>query len=393
MAGSTRTYLDYNAGAPLLDCAREAAIEVYSNSGNASSVHFEGRAARKTVEAARVTFAKLVDVNAANVIFTSSATEAANHALSPRIRAGGQTLTATKLYCSAIEHPCVLQGGRFSKENTIPVSVLESGLLDQDHLKTLLDNHDHSAGMPMVAVMLANNETGVIQPVQEIADLVHQYNGIFVVDAVQGLGKMPVLIKEIGADFSIFSGHKIGAPQGCGALVLSSGSLYPEPLLRGGGQENFHRAGTENVAAIAGFSAACNWHLENLTKIVRFNILRDWIEDEIASITLASGNGLGQPVFFGKSENRLANTSCFSVDGVKAEMALVALDLAGVSVSSGSACSSGKVRRSHVLEAMGASETEMEGALRLSFGWHTEKADAEKFLTAWRELVSRVIRN
>ena len=249
-------------------------------------------------------------------------------------RAGNETLEVSKLYYSAIEHPCILEGGRFPKQECETIKVLESGVIDIAHLEELLDNHDQASGMAMVSVMYANNETGVIQPVQEISEIVHRYNGIFLVDAVQALGKFPVSVRETGADFLIFSGHKIGAPQGCGALVFASGSLLPMPLQTGGGQENFRRAGTENVAAISGFGAACRWHSENLTKNVKISTLRDWIEDEIASVTLANGNGLGQPVFFGKSENRLANTSCFSVGGVRAESALVALDLAGISVSS-----------------------------------------------------------
>ena len=265
MTHSDRTYLDYNAGAPLLDCAREAVLHALDAHGNASSVHFEGRRARKITESARNSLAKLVKANPANIIFTSSATEAANHALSPDIVMGGQQVNASKLYFSATEHPCVLQGGRFSEKDRIPIPVNNSGIIEINVLEQLLSRHDQSTGLPMVAVMMANNETGVIQPVGKIAQLVNRFNGLFVIDAVQALGKIPVSAEEMGAHFAIFSGHKIGAPQGCGALVFGSGSVSPNPLLRGGGQENFHRAGTENVAAISGFGAACNWHAENLT--------------------------------------------------------------------------------------------------------------------------------
>ena len=390
MTDFQRVYLDYNASAPLLDCAREAAIAALAEAGNASSVHFEGRAARKIVETARNSVAALIEANPANLIFTSGATEAANHALSPLVRAGGREFQVAKLLVSSVEHPCVLNGGRFRADKIGLLPVHANGLLDLDALRSELQSHDHGSGMVMVAVQYANSETGIIQPLSEIADLVHEFDGIFVVDAVQALGKTQFTLQETGADFLILSSHKIGGPQGAGALVLANGALSPVPLLTGGGQEGFHRGGTENVAAIAGFGAACGWHLEKLTKKVNKSLLRDSIEAGISTISLEAGNSVSQPVFFGQGVERLENTSCFSVSGVKAETALVALDLEGVSVSSGSACSSGKVKQSHVLEAMGAKPEEMAGALRISLGWETTEEEADRFLSTWKTIIGRM---
>jgi len=390
MVQQARHYLDYNASAPLLDCARESLIEVMNDTGNASSVHFEGRNARKTIEKARSSFASLINFKATNVIFTSGATEAANHVLSPVIRAGGHELKVSKLYMGATEHPCVLQGGRFSKDQIEILPTDKNGVLDIDALDAALANHDAEAGHPMVAVQIANNETGVIQPIKKFAEVIHKHEGFLVADAVQALGKLPISIEETDADFLIFSSHKIGGPQGVGAIVLRDASVSPMPLIEGGGQENYHRGGTENVAAIAGFGAACEWHQKNLTKNIKIFSLRDSIEEQLDTISREVGNHVARPVFFGKGEERLGNTSCFAVAGVKSETALMALDLDGISVSSGSACSSGKVKRSHVLEAMGASQEEMEGAVRLSLGWEEDKMGTERFLAAWRTIVSRV---
>ncbi len=385
-----RIYFDYNASAPMLDCAREAMIDALSDPGNASSVHFEGRNARKTLENARLQVAALVDATPANVIFTSGATEAANHALSPVIRGGGQEIAISTLYVCGTEHPCVLGGGRFHPDAIERLPVDENGIVDVGFLDAALSGHDFEKGSAIVAVQLANSETGVVQPVQEISEVVHRHDCFFLVDAVQALGKIAVNLSETGADFLILSSHKIGGPQGVGALVLANGALSPLPLSKGGGQESFHRGGTENVAAVAGFGAACEWHLDNMTMNIQKYTLRDSIEDGLSTISLVAGNEISQPVFFGRSVTRLGNTSCFSVSGVKAETALVALDLEGISVSSGSACSSGKVKQSHVLEAMGAGAEEMAGALRVSIGWNSTQEEADRFLDAWRTIIGRM---
>ncbi len=390
MENQPRIYFDYNASAPLLSCARDAMVDALENDGNASSVHFEGREARKRVEQARRQLADLIGASPANVIFTSGATEAAMHALSPIMRGGGQEITASRLYVGETEHPCILAGGRFSSKQVSKIGVLESGVLDLDELTAVLGAHDFAKGLPLVSVQFANNETGIVQPVAAIAKIVHAHEGLLVVDAVQVLGKLPLSMADTGADFLILSSHKIGGPKGAGALVLANGRLSPMPFLTGGGQENFHRGGTENVSAIAGFGAACEWHSHNLTENIKKYSLRDLIENAISSILLGAGNGIAQPVFFGKSAERLGNTSCFTVPGVKAETALVALDLAGVSVSSGSACSSGKVKQSHVLAAMGANPQEIAGALRVSIGWDTTEEDASRFVDAWKTIIGRL---
>ena len=390
MRDQPRTYFDYNASAPLLDHAREVMVGALADYGNPSSVHFEGREARRTIEIARQQLAELIGANPANVIFSSGATESAMHALSPVLRAGGRELALSKLYVSATEHPCVLGGGRFSQDQISILGVQENGRLDLDSLENALSSHDFGEGYPMVAVQLANNETGVVQPVEKIAETVHSHDGILVVDAVQACGKMQFTIGDTGADLLILSSHKIGGPKGAGALLLANGNLSPQPLITGGGQENYHRGGTENVAAIAGFGAACEWHGQNLTKNIKKYALRDSIEAGISTISLEAGNEVSQPVFFGKSEIRLGNTSCFAVPGVKAETALVALDLEGISVSTGSACSSGKVKKSHVLDAMGVEPQEIAGALRISVGWDSNEEDASHFLNAWKTIIGRL---
>lgn len=390
MSSLERHYLDYNASAPLLDCARSAMIEVLASHGNASSVHHDGRKARKLIEKARSSLAALVNSKASNVIFTSGATEAANHVLSPVIRAGGHALNLSRLFICATEHPCVLEGGRFDTDKIEILPTDKNGMLDLDALHSALAGIEDMDGHPMVAVQFANNETGVIQNLSKLAQVIHDKEGFLVVDGVQALGKIPVNMEETGADFMIFSSHKIGGPQGAGAIVLRDASLSPMPMLKGGGQENYHRGGTENVAAISGFGAACEYHLENLTKNIINFALRDSIEAGLDTISSAMGNAVAQPVFFGQQVERLGNTSCFAVPGIKAETALMALDLDGISVSSGSACSSGKVKQSHVLKAMGASAEEMQGAIRLSLGWDSKKEDAERFLEAWKTIVGRI---
>jgi len=364
-------------------------LDALLRDGNASSVHAEGRQSRKTIEDARRQVAALVGAKPANVIFMSGASEAAMHALSPTMRALGKALYCSKLFVAATEHPCVLEGGRFSPENIIKLPVLENGLVDAIALRDLLSKHDDVHGVPLVAIMLANNETGVIQPIGEIAEIVHGAGGFLLVDAVQAAGRVSVSMEALGADFLFLSSHKLGGPKGAGALVLRDAGLSPIPLITGGGQENFHRAGTQNTAAIAGFGAACLWHLENVTEKVQISHLRDSMERQLVLISKKSGNVVSTPVFFGATAERLPNTSCFAVKEVSAETALVALDLEGVAVSSGSACSSGKLRRSHVLEAMGAGEAEMGAALRVSLGTTTTERDTQRFLNAWERIISR----
>jgi cysteine desulfurase len=238
--------------------------------------------------------------------------------------------------------------------------------------------------------MLANNETGVIQPIAQVSEIVHRHGGYLLVDAVQGLGRLDLPMAAQGADFMLLSAHKAGGPKGVGALLLGSPGLAPAPLIRGGGQENFHRAGTENAVAIAGFGAA----VENLPKREEWDAiaqLRDLLTDGLR--TISGETGLPEPVVFGGDAERLANTLCFAVPGMKAETALISLDLAGIAISSGSACSSGKVRKSHVLQAMSVRDDLCAGALRISLGSSSTLSEVTRFLAAWKDMAGRSARN
>jgi cysteine desulfurase len=390
MSSENRIYLDYNAGAPLLPQVYEVMLDILACTGNASSVHGEGRQMRQIVEKARETVANYLDCAPRQVIFTSGATEAAMLALSPEMRKGSARLRFSHLYVGATEHPCVLSGGRFTSENRSLLPVFHSGLLDLDTLSKMLEAHDHTKGLPLVAVMLANNETGIIQPIREIAGIVHAHGGALVVDAVQGLAKMEVAPSALDADLVLLSAHKIGGPQGAGALVLGNREMVPVPLLTGGGQESFRRAGTENVAAIAGFAAAVQAG-GGYGDGKKISAIRDFIETGIDTISSSTAGALELPVIFGSGESRLANTICFAVPEIGAETALISLDLSGIAVSSGSACSSGKVRKSHVLEAMGVPDDLAKCALRISLGAGSEHRDGVRFLDAWQSIVSHAI--
>lgn len=387
---SVRTYLDYNATCPPGEAARIAMISILDRPANASSIHHEGRYARKIVENAREELGRAIGANAKQIIFTSGASEAATHALSPVLNAAGREMKVSQLYIAATEHPCVLAGGRFEKDRISIIPVLETGLLDIGALEQMLAGHDQSSGLAMVAVMLANNETGLIQPIAAISEIARRNNALLMVDAVQALGKIPLDVSTLDADFIILSSHKTGGPQGAGALVFGDATLVPKPLVGGGGQESFQRAGTENVAAIAGFAAAASEIATKLQKTHEIAALRDSIEAGVDTICNEAGNKAGEPVFFVRDEIRLPNTSCFAIPGVKSEIALISLDLAGFAVSSGSACSSGKVKKSHVLHAMGVSDDLAECALRISTGYETTQQDAERFLGAMKDIVNRI---
>lgn len=375
-----RIYLDWNATAPLRREARGAMTAAMDLSGNPSSVHAEGRRARKLVEDARVAIAGAVGALPRNVIFTSGGTEANTLALTPGLRRTSGP-SVQKLVVSAIEHASVLAGGRFPTESITTASVTRSGLLDLDRLRATLD------GMPpaLVSIMLANNETGAVQPLAEAGEIVHSAGGLLHVDAIQAFGKMPFDINALNADMVTLSAHKIGGPKATGALVLAEGLLGPEPLVRGGGQERGHRAGTENVAGIAGFGAAVSAALSAVDReTIRLEDLRNHLE-----------KGLRQTpdlIVFSDDVARLPNTTLFTVPGLRAETAVIGFDLAGIAVSSGSACSSGKVQPSHVLEAMGFPPNLAQGAVRLSLGWSTSEADIDRCLEAWRRLVGTLLK-
>jgi cysteine desulfurase len=375
-----RVYLDWNATTPLRPEAREAMAAAWDLSGNPSSVHAEGRQARRLVEEARVRVAGAVGALPRNVIFTSGGTEANALALTPGLRRASG-LPVQRLVVSAIEHVSVLAGGRFRAEAVSTIGVTSSGLLDLDGLRSALEG-----GPPaLVSVMLANNETGAVQPVAEAAEIVHAAGGLLHVDAIQAFGKIAFDINEMKADLLTLSAHKIGGPKGVGAVLLAEGLAGPEPLLRGGGQELGRRAGTENVAGIAGFGAAVKAAMDALPNdAIRLESLRNRLE---SGLVLTPG-----VIVFSRDAPRLPNTTLFTVPGLKAETAVIGFDLAGFAVSSGSACSSGKVQPSHVLEAMGAGPELAQGAVRLSLGWFTSDADIDRCLEAWRKLAGTLLR-
>jgi cysteine desulfurase len=375
-----RIYLDWNATTPLRPEAREAMAGAWDLGGNPSSVHAEGRQARGLVEQARVSIADAVGALPRNVIFTSGGTEANALALTPGLRRSSG-FPVTRLLVSAIEHASVLAGGRFPTEAVGTIGVTRAGLLDLDRLRAMLEG-----GPPaLVSVMLANNETGAVQPVAEAGEIVHSTGGLLHVDAIQAFGKILFDINAMNADLVTLSAHKIGGPKGVGALLLAEGLPAPEPLLRGGGQELGRRAGTENVAGIAGFGAAAKAAMAVLQKdAIRLKNLRNRLE-----------TGLRQTagvIVFADEVARLPNTTLFTIPGLKAETAVIGFDLAGLAVSSGSACSSGKVQPSHVLEAMGFGPELAEGAVRLSLGWSTSDADVDRCLEAWRKLADTLLR-
>ena len=388
MSGN-RAYLDHNATSVLRPAARDAMVAALDLGGNPSSVHGEGRNARRLVEKARACVASLVGVDSEAVTFTSGATEAANLALTPHIRNSGVLQPAGILYVLETEHPCILAGGRFEAEQIKTIPVLESGLVDFKAFDQLLNNHQETNGRPYVAVQLVNSETGVIQPVAEIAKKTRFKGGYTLCDAVQAVGRIPVDAKELGVDFMILSAHKIGGPQGVGAFINAHSILDVSPAIRGGSQETNRRAGTENVAAISGFGAAAVEAASDITKYSKITGLRDSIIEQLTPI--CAGNGLADGlVVFGADAERVGNTLLFGLSGLKAETALIAFDLDGVAVSSGSACSSGKVGTSHVLEAMGADANMARGAIRISLGWNSTQEDADKFIVSFKRVTKRL---
>lgn len=378
MAGP-RAYLDYNASAPLLPCARDAMLAAL-DMANPSSAHREGRAARGIVEQARRDVAALVGGDPEHVIFTSGATEAAAMLLTPDWRMGRAPLAMSRLYVSQADHPCLLNGGRFAAEQIVRIGVDGDGVCDLDALARALESHDRAEGLPLVAIHAANNETGIIQPIAGIHTMVKAAGGVLVVDAVQAAGRVAIDMSAGYADYLILSSHKIGGPKGVGAIVAAGDLMMPRPLIAGGGQERGFRAGTENVSGIAGFGAAAKEALAELSSIEAVRAVRDEIERMILSLAPDAR-------IFGRGVERLANTAFFAIPGIKAETAQIGFDLAGVALSAGSACSSGKVGPSHVLKAMGHGDD--RGALRVSIGHATATEDIDLFGKALAEILAR----
>src|SRR6516164_5646305 len=341
---TARIYFDWNASAPLRQEARAAALAALETTGNPSSVHVEGRAARRLIEQAREKVAALVGAEPRGVVFTSGGTEANVLALVP----ASEGAARDRLLVSAIEHPSVLAGGRFPAAAVERLPVSARGEIDLAALERRMAALE---GRALVSLMLANNETGVVQPISQATRVVHAAGGVLHVDAVQAAGRIPCDIKALGADLLTLSGHKIGAPKGVGALIGRPAALsLLDPLIKGGGQERNMRAGTENVAAIAGFGAAA------------------------------------------AAAERLPNTTLFAVPGMKAETAVIAFDLEGIAVSSGAACSSGKVQPSHVLSAMGVPPPLARAAVRVSLGPSTTESEIERFIEAWIKVSGSLIK-
>jgi cysteine desulfurase len=373
---SAMTYLDYNATAPVWPEVCEAMAEVLAKPGNPSSVHGFGRAAHARIEDARETLAALVGARASAIVFTSGGTEANNLALRGLAARGG----VERLLVSAIEHPSVHGAAAATALPVETVPVTRSGVVELNALAHALEA---PRGRALVSVMSANNETGVVQPVEEVVAMAHAHGGFVHVDAVQSLGRTEIDLAAWNADLVTLSAHKIGGPVGVGALVVSE-EIEFEAQLVGGGQERGRRAGTENVAGIAGFGVAATLAERIRLAMPRVERLRDRLEARVRALA-------SDAIMFGADARRLANTSCLATPGLASETQVMALDLAGVAVSAGSACSSGKVARSPALAAMGAGARAGE-AIRVSLGWHTTEAEIEHFLDAYGALLSRTRR-
>lgn len=364
-------YLDYNATAPMKPAVISAVVEAMARHGNPSSVHRYGRIARRYVEEARSSVAALVGVKASQVIFTSGGTEANNIVFNNH--------PSSNFYTSAIEHDSVMAVTPHASR--IPVS--QDGIIDL----TILEEQLGSASRPsLVSVMSVNNETGVIQPIQEVSKIAQSHGHFVHTDAVQAAGRLPLDFDDLGVDYLTLSAHKIGGPQGIGALIVRE-KLPLKALLKGGGQEMNRRAGTENVAGIIGFGVAAQLAADDLRNIPNLVTMRNKLQTCIQEI---AGNNA---TVIGEKAPRVANTLNVAMRNVSNETQVMALDLAGVAVSSGSACSSGKVKASHVLRAMGFDDDVAKCALRISMGWDTKSVDIDKCVEAWRALYERTHKN
>lgn len=339
---------------------------------NPSSVHGAGRSARACLESAREIVAASIGACREDLTFTSGGTEA-NSAILNGVRL--QEPLLMPIVCG-FEHDAVLA----QLPDAILAKVTPDGQIDLLWLQELLTNWPHDGRAPFLSLMLANNETGVVQPVEAAADLVHKADGFIHCDAVQALGKMPVSVLDGEIDYMTLSGHKVGGPAGVGAFYIRAGAPFKATLL-GGGQEMGNRSGTQNLIGAAGFGAAVETALSDLAKFETLALKRDMMEARLKSVANVT--------VFGENAPRLANTSCLSVEGLRAETQVMAMDLEGVAVSSGSACSSGKVKQSHVLASMDIPKGLAIGAVRFSFGWASEDTDFEKAGDAWIRTAQR----
>lgn len=384
-------YLDHNAGSPLRASARAALQQAWDMVGNASSVHAPGRAVRALVERAREDVARFVGADSGAVVFTSSGSEANAMALRGAIAAANAAedrktqKRITRLFVSTIEHDSV-RANALAMADTMPglklyeIPVTKDGVVDVAAFRL---QYIGGKGRALVAVMAANNETGAVQPIEAIAKVVRAEgeDSLVLVDAVASAGRLPLAFAASNIDYLTLSAHKLGGPQGAGALVIKDHAPFAS-LIAGGGQEKNRRAGTENVAAIAGFGEAVKEAVDIDASNERLGALRDRFETTLKALA-------PQTVIFAAAATRLANTSNFAIPGLSAETALIALDLDGVAISSGAACSSGKVAASHVLAAMGVNEDLARCGLRLSLGWSSTQDDINAVLASLARLLAR----
>jgi cysteine desulfurase len=370
MTAAEAIYLDYNATAPIRPEVITLMCEIMGTVGNPSSMHEAGRKARARVDLGRQQVADLVGADHRNVIFTGNGTEADNLAL--------RGFGPRRLIVSGIEHGAILAPALLLDGNAAVVDVDQQGRLDLRDLETILAATE---GPALVSLMLANNETGIIQPVAEAAEIAHRHNALVHSDGIQGAGKIAIDMEQLGIDLLSLSAHKIGGPQGIGALIMRE-DLAVTAQVVGGGQEMGRRSGTENVAGIAGFGEAARLAAAELQEYAQLAKLRDSMEVRLAEIAPARR-------VIGGDVARVPNTSCVTMPGVRSDTQVMSMDLAGIAVSAGSACSSGKVTASHVLEAMGIEIDEAMTALRVTMGKDTTTAEIDRFLTVWTEIYRR----
>ncbi len=369
MSASSHIYLDHNATSPARPEVIEAVVRAMTVIGNASAPHSHGRAARSLVSKAREELGLAMGVCAQDIIFTSGGTESANTAIRSAVSGGCQ-----RLLISSLDHPASINAAEASGAKVDMIPALRCGVLDVVWLKTTLENWNEADGRPFVSTTAANSETGVIQPIEDVIDLVHDHNGLVHIDAVQALGKIAMTTQP---DYLCVSAHKIGGPQGIGALYVAPDAPF-ESFLQGGGQERRRRAGTLNVAGAAGFHAA----LKASKGLSHVEVLRNQLEAGLKTMEPAL-------MIFGESEKRLPNTSFFAVPDVASNTLMMNLDLQGISVSTGMACSSGKVGASRAITAMRRTDEAPKGALRVSLGYNSTQADVEGFLSAWAKIRKR----
>ena len=374
---AARHYLDYNATTPVRPEVIDAVAHAMATIGNSSSVHEEGRGARAIVEEGREKLRALVNAPVNGVILTGGGTEAIHYALNGTVKTGG----VKRIFVSAIEHAAVPANAAETGVAVETIPALKSGVADIEWLQHRLKSYDAKRdGGFLVCLMFANNETGIIQPVTEAAGVAHDKGGLLFVDAAQAVGKVPVNFMMSGADLMAVTAHKFGGPIGVGALIAGP-NLPLHPILRGGGHEQNRRAGTHNVPAIAGLGVACDLAPSSIAKAPKIAAMRDRMQD--------AAQGAGAHIW-GEGLARLPGTLSMSAAGFASQTQLMAMDLAGIAISSGSACSSGKTKPSHVLSAMGVGDELASCGIRVSLGWNSTDADADAFCREWPAAYQRV---